>query len=112
MVLTKDDFMKLVKERVGEDSSEQALKFIEDMTDTFNDLENKAKTENKKTDEEWQKELDEQDKAWRERYKERFFSGVSSNSNNEDDLLLPKKEEPKPEETVSYDDLFEEKEKK
>ena len=40
MILSKADFMKLVKERVGDDTSDESLKFIEDMNDTYNDLEN------------------------------------------------------------------------
>lgn len=105
--------MKLVKERVGEDSSDQALKFIEDMTDTFNDLENKAKTENKKTDNEWQKEMDDLDNKWRTKYKERFFGGVGNNSeDDEDKMLLPNEPEVKPEEKITFDDLFDEKEKR
>lgn len=104
--------MNKIKERVGEDSSDEALKFLEDMTDTFNDLHTKATTQNKKTDEDWQKELDEVENKWRTKYRDRFFSGSSTDDDNEDKLLMPDVKKPTPEESVTFDDLFTEKEKK
>lgn len=109
MVLNKDEFMNLIKEHVGEDNSDKSLKFLEDMTDTFNALEEKTKSNNKKTDEQWKAELEAKDKEWREKYKERFFNGGSKDDDNEDKLLLPEEPKPSPEETITIDDLFEEK---
>lgn len=100
--------MKKIKERIGEDKSDEALKFLEDFTDTYNDLETKL-TPNKKTDEEWQKELEAKDNEWREKYKARFFETGSNDDKDPNDIILPKKEEPKPEETITVDDLFSEK---
>ena len=109
MVLTKEEFLANLKSRVGDDTSDEALKYLEDMTDTFNDLTKKAQG-NKKTDEEWEKELKAKDEEWRIKYRERFFNSDASNGGKEDDpLLSPPKEEPKPEETVTIDDLFSEK---
>lgn len=108
MVLTKEEFLANLKSRVGEDTSDEALKYLEDMTDTFNDLTKKA-LGNKKTDEEWEKELKAKDEEWRIKYRERFFNSDASSGDNDDPLLTPPKDEPKPEETVTYDDLFDEK---
>lgn len=108
MVLTKEEFLANLKSRVGEDTSDEALKYLEDMTDTFNDLTKKA-LGNKKTDEEWEKELKAKDEEWRVKYRERFFNSDASISDNDDPLLAPTKEEPKPEETITIDDLFSEK---
>ena len=99
--------MKKIKERVGEDTSDETLKFIEDMNDTYNDLEKKLNP-NKKTDEEWTAELEAKDKEWREKYKARFFETGSNNDTDPNAVVLPKKEEPLPEEKISYDDLFSE----
>lgn len=104
--------MNKIKERVGEDSSDEALKFLEDMTDTFNDLHTKATAQNKKTDEDWKKELEEVENKWRTKYRDRFFSGNSTDDDNEDKLLMPEEKKPTPEESVTFDDLFTEKEKK
>ena len=105
--------MKLVKERVGDDTSDESLKFIEDMNDTYNDLEKKLNP-NKKTDEQWEQELKAKDEEWREKYKARFFDGIEENGTdlNDDPLLMPKKKEPSKEETITVDDLFKESEEK
>ena len=107
-VLNKADFMKLIKSRVGDDTSDEALKFIEDINDTYDDLEKKVNP-NKKTDEEWQKELEAKDNEWREKYKARFFDGVESGVDPEEKMVNPEKKDPLPEETITVDDLFSEK---
>lgn len=119
MVLSREDFMKKIKEKIGDDSSDESLKFIEDMNDTYDDLAKKGNP-NKKTDEEWEKHVKEQveakDNEWRERYKARFFDGVEDDGANGDDktdpLLAPTEKKPTPEETITVDDLFKESEDK
>lgn len=106
-VLNKTEFMNLIKSRVGDDTSDETLKFLEDINDTYNDLEKKINP-NKKTDEEWEAELEAKDKEWRERYRSRFFESDGSGDDDEDDMLAPTKEKPKPEETITTDDLFSE----
>lgn len=102
--------MKRIKERVGEDKSDEALKFIEDITDTYNDLETKL-TPNKKSDEEWQKELEAKDNEWREKYKARFFESGSNDDTDPNAVVLPEVKKPTKEETITFDDLFESEDK-
>lgn len=106
-VLNKTDFMNLIKSRIGDDTSDEALKFIEDINDTYEDLEKKTNP-NKKSDEEWQAEVDAKDKEWREKYKARFFDGVNKGDEPKDDMLDPDEKKPTPEETITIDDLFSE----
>lgn len=103
MVKSKADILEAIKKRIGEDSSDEALSFLEDVTDTLNDYDEKAKGDG--TD--WKSKYEENDKQWRDRYRERFFSGSSDN----DKELLGAKEPPKKEEEteVTIDDLFTEK---
>lgn len=105
-ILNKEEFMKRLKERIGEDNSDEALSFIEDMEDTFNDLETKSSGNN---DEEWKKKYDELDNSWREKYKARFFN---SETTPDDVKNEQKKDVQEDGETgdVSFDDLFEERE--
>ena len=70
MVKTKEEILGSIKDKFKDDTSDEALSFIEDVTDTINDLEHKAQNE---TD--WKSKYEENDKEWREKYKERFFSG-------------------------------------
>ena len=78
-VLSKEEFMNLLKERVGESTEDADIKFLEDMTDTYNDLEGKSipAPDGKN----WKSMYEESEKTWKakyeeqvNRYKERFFS--------------------------------------
>ena len=92
MVKTKDELLASIKERFKDDTSDETISFIEDVSDTINDLETRASDE---TD--WKSKYEENDKQWREKYRDRFF-------NSEGDGNKPLDEEqPKP---MSFDDLF------
>lgn len=74
-VLTKEEFFQALSERVGTDTSESALSFIENMTDTYNHMENEI---NDSDNENWRQKYEELDKSWSERYRRRFFTGTSA----------------------------------
>ena len=48
-ILDKESFFASIKTRVGDDVSDDAMKFIEDMTDTYNSLTEKTETEDEKS---------------------------------------------------------------
>lgn len=96
-VLSKEEFMARVSARIGDDTSDDAIAFAEDMSDTFADLETKANGDG--TD--WKAKYEQNDKEWREKYKERFFSGGSDGDDGGDD----DNHEPKPK---TFNDLFKE----
>lgn len=102
-VLTKDEYFSRISDIVGADTSDSAIKFVEDLTDTYNDMERRVIGDG----EDWKKKYDELDKAWRERYRRRFFkpSTILETGEDEDD----KEPEITPE-TIKVDDLFIEKE--
>lgn len=95
-IRTREELMALIKDRVGEDQSDEALAFIEDVNDTFADMEAKANGDK----ENWKQKYEENDKMWRERYRDRFFN---SSSNEEEDLG-----DSEPPKTLTYDELFKE----
>ena len=64
-----DALLSKIKERIGEDTSDEALRFIEDVTDTIDDYESKTKDN---TD--WKKKYEDNDAEWRKKYKDRFFN--------------------------------------
>lgn len=110
-VRTIEEILELVAQRVGDDSSDEALSFIEDISDTLRDYQAKAdENYNREKDdeiEEWKKKYDELDMEWRNRYKERFFnpSEIKENDDYVDDINDIEKEK---EVKTSYDELFEE----
>lgn len=100
-VRTKDELLEIIKGRIGDDSSDETISFLEDITDTLSDYEEKATNSDT---EDWKTKFEENDKMWREKYRERFFS---KKVENEDEDF--EEDEVK---SLSYDDLFEEKEEK
>lgn len=95
-VRTKDEILELVKARVGDDSSDEVIEFIEDITDTLNDYEERLSDS---TD--WKAKYEENDAEWREKYKARFFGKEVVENETE----VVDEEDNKP---MKYEDLFEE----
>lgn len=90
-VLNRDDFISRINARIGEDNSDEALSFIEDMSDTFDDMSNRLSDS---TD--WKQKYEDNDKEWRNKYRERFSEG---GSNNDHDITEPPV-------IKTFDDLF------
>lgn len=90
-VKTVDEIMAKVRERIGEDDSDEAIGFIEDISDTLESLSNA---------EDWKTKYEENDKKWREKYRDRFFT--SKEEVEEDNI-----EEPEEKEKKKFEDLFE-----
>lgn len=67
-----EEILQNFKSIIPDDTSDETIGFIEDVTDTIHDLENKAKGDGK----DWKSEAERIDKEWREKYKARFFSGT------------------------------------
>lgn len=75
MILSRDEFFNRVSEFVGDRSDDTAINFIEDMSETFDDMERRI-ADGGEAD--YKRQLEENDRVWRERYKARFFNGKSS----------------------------------
>ena len=99
MKLTRDEFFKRVNDYVGDDRSDEAIAFIEDMTDTYEEL--SGSIDNSGID--WEKKFYDNDKAWREKYRHRFFSGGSIRTSVEDEI-----EDENKDTDITIDELFKE----
>lgn len=102
-VLKRDDYFARLHERLGDDTSDDAITFLEDMTDTYNEMETRANGDG--TD--WEKRYHELDEAWKKRYRHRFFNG--GDKSIVDGEIIDEKTDNDPEE-ITVDDLFTEKE--
>lgn len=93
-VKTREDILTAIKGKLGEQTDDDTIALLEDVTDTFTDLEEKANGDG--TD--WKKKYEEADEAWRKKYTERFYSAD------------PKSEEPNTDtetkEIKNFSDLF------
>ena len=93
-VLTREELMNRINAMIGESDDDSTLSFIEDVTDTLTDLENKANADGV----DWKAKYEQNDAEWRKKYKDRFF-----NSGTEPEP------EPEPEpDPITFDELFEE----
>lgn len=97
-VLNRDEFFERIHNRVGTDNSDEAISFIEDMSDTYNSLEERANGDG--TD--WEQRYHELDDSWKKKYAHRFFSGSVNYSSTESE------EKEKDSSSIGIDDLFEE----
>ena len=97
-IKTTEELLASINERFGEDTDDDTLSFIEDITDTMNDLNSKA---GDKTD--WKTKYEENDASWRKKYKDRFFTNGSGDNgyNNQIDDIDEPDDNPK-----TFEDLF------
>ena len=67
-ILTQEQFMESLRAQVGDDTSDEALAFIQNMSDTYNNLSNQVKESGN-----WEQKYRENDTEWRRKYKDAFF---------------------------------------
>lgn len=94
-IRTRDELLNAVRERIGDDTSDEALAFIEDVQDTINNYENNANNDG--TD--WKKRYEDNDREWRTKYRDRFFHGGVEQDDDVSDIT-PKR--------LTFDELFKE----
>ena len=98
-VRTREEIMKSIRTRIGDSTEDEDIAFLEDISDTFDDMESRASGDG----EDWKTKYEENDKEWRRKYTERFFS---KGEDPEDPEEEEEEEEPK-----TFEDLFEEENK-
>lgn len=93
-VKTREEILESFKTRFGENTDDESISFLEDVTDTLDDFEKRANGDG--TD--WKSKYEENDASWRKKYAERFFS------------VEPEPEpKPEPDDTPrTFSDLFKE----
>lgn len=102
-VLSKDELLNKIREIVGDsETSDTVLELYGDIEDTYTSFIAEIPDSV-----DWKAKYEENDKAWRERYKNRFF-------NRGDNIDVPPDDKPDDEithaKTITIDDLFREKE--
>ena len=72
--MNREEYFNRLHEHLGTDSSDESISFLEDMTDTYNDMESRRNP----NVEELEQRCRELDEAWKKRYAARFFHGGDS----------------------------------
>jgi hypothetical protein len=65
-ILSKDEFISRIKSRLGEDLTDEDIAYLEDLTDTYEDLESRTDAED------WKAKYQQLDADWRKKYVDRF----------------------------------------
>lgn len=99
MVRNKEEILEQVKTIIGDDTSDNSLNLLSDISDTIDDLTAKSESDG----EDWKKKYEENDAQWRQKYKDRFFSKVEE----KDELKEESLETDVPEMKTKFEELFE-----
>lgn len=95
-IVSKEDLIKRLSEKFGDDNSDEVIQLTEDLSDTLNDFDSRIKDT-----EDWKTKFEKNDNMWRKKYKERFLessdSGDNENNEQDDDENT----------NVTFNDLFE-----
>lgn len=94
-VRTSTELLESIRTMFADDTSDETLELIEDVSDTLNDYESRTADN---TD--WKTMYEENDKKWREKYRDRFFSGDPT-TNNDGHVEVEENETPS-----KFSDLF------
>lgn len=90
-VRTTDEILESIKTRVGDSTEDTDLEFLEDVADTLSDLRSKSEGQ-----EDWKAKYEENDKQWREKYRDRFFEKKEEQEEEKEEPETPK----------TFEDLF------
>lgn len=99
--LEREEFFNRIRERIGDDTSDGALKFMEDITDTYDELEGRVRGDG----EDWKAKYEELDAEWRKRYRDRFFNTPEGAKEDQEEDVKRDGEK-----TRTFEELFEERE--
>lgn len=69
MVVSKEELLDKIKGKIGDDTSDETLSLIEDINDTYDDLQTRVTEAG-----DWKSKYEENDANWRAKYKDRFFN--------------------------------------
>ena len=90
-VKTKEEIMKVINERFADDTSDETLEFIGDISDTLDEGSEAEK---------WKKKFEDNDAEWRKKYRDRFFNGGTDKDEDDEDF------HPEPVKPKTFSDLF------
>lgn len=91
-IRTRDEIMSQLQTLIGEDTSDETLAFVQDVSDTLGNDNSASRITELET------QLEEQDKEWRKKYRDAFFTGKPDDSikDEDDEEKIPKR----------FEDLF------
>lgn len=98
-VLSREEYIKAINNRIGDAVDDDAIKFLEDMTDTFDNAVASS-------GEDWKKKYEENDNEWRRKYRDRFMNSNVQSESEETMEVAGETEAVTEESETSFDDIF------
>lgn len=95
-VKTREEILESLRGRFGEEPTDDDIALLEDITDTFTDFEEKTSDVTN-----WKNKYEENDKSWKKKYSDRFFSKDGDGNDNPG-----VHDEPEVKPMKTFDDLF------
>lgn len=83
-VRSKEEMLASLNSLLGENTSDEALAILDDMSDTYDDF------DRRNSGEDWETRYHELDEEWRNRYRERFNEPYNSDDNNDNHDIINK----------------------
>ena len=97
-IKSREELLKSLNTLIGDNSTDENLAILEDVTDTLKDYEEKTADQ---TD--WKSKYEQNDADWRKKYRDRFMSGAEIKDEQEEDIEKHSK-------PLTFDSLFKERE--
>lgn len=95
-VKTREELLNFYRDNIANSDSDNSVTFLEDLSDTLGDLESKSGSA-----EQWKEKYEENDKNWRKKYTDRFYS-----NDNEDNEEQNNEDEQEEKQKLHFEDLF------
>ena len=93
-VKTKEELLNFYRDNIANSDSDNSVTFLEDLSDTLGDLETKSGSA-----EQWKEKYEENDKNWRKKYTDRFYSKDTEDSEENEEQTEEKQK-------LHFEDLF------
>lgn len=85
-IKSRDEILSQIKTKFADQTDDDMISFLEDVSDTLDDLESKASDTTN-----WEKKYQDNDAEWRRKYTERFYSPKEKDEQEDDVTDVPDK---------------------
>lgn len=101
MIKTKEEILEQIKAKIGDSTEDNDLKLLEDVSDTIDDFVDKVEKAG-----DWKKKYEENDKSWKEKYRDRFFNTEAKDEIDKYEKDKEKEQEIDEPKKLTFDALF------
>ena len=99
MIKTKEEILNSIKAKIGDSTEDADLALLEDISDTFDDMTSRVTEAG-----DWKTKYEENDKAWKQKYRDRFFNPDADKDIQQ--KLAEEEHEEEPPKKLTFDNLF------